>query len=253
MVAMNERPIIRLRPRKIGSRAPKRKITVSTLAALTDPCSAGSRVDSGGKEERAVTHGAGGSWAVAENLNQAEWPSGLVNSQNKNSWAVEGPTEDYVAPARGADAKEEGLREAGFNNYEHTNLDNAAKLDKMGRECQATKNDSSTIILSPEFVNRLNLQQLARELLQTDETWTWAPKFEWGRRRHSTNTERPKSTSIFAGVGQKGQTPLRLPEEDIRRGALREREQKRSLLKNNKKLLGYSSAATPTRAHVPRK
>jgi type IV secretory pathway VirD2 relaxase len=127
--------------------------------------------------------------------------------------------------------------EAGFNTTEQ-NLDIAAKLDKWQG---AGDERLFKVIVSPEFGDRLNLQQYARELLHRMEHDLGA-QLEWVAAVHH-NTEHPHVHIALRGVDRKG-TPLRLPREYIR-GGLRERAEEIAT-----EALGYRSAADAHEAHV---
>jgi type IV secretory pathway VirD2 relaxase len=154
-------------------------------------------------------------------------------SANKNpgQWKAHGR---YVA----RESATQGGRatEAGFNATEQ-NLDVASKLDKWQG---AGDERLFKIIVSPEFGDRLNLQQYARELLHRMEQDLGA-QLEWVAAVHH-NTEHPHIHIALRGVDKKG-IPLRLPREYIR-GGLRERAEEIAT-----EALGYRSPADAQEAH----
>jgi type IV secretory pathway VirD2 relaxase len=93
------------------------------------------------------------------------------------------------------------------------------------------------IIVSPEFADRLNLQQHARELMQRMDR-DLGTQLEWVAVVHH-NTEHPHIHIAVRGVDHEG-LPLRLPREYIR-GGMRERAEEIAT-----EALGYRS---PTDAH----
>jgi len=126
--------------------------------------------------------------------------------------------------------------EAGFNATEQ-NVDIAAKLDKWQG---AGDERLFKIIVSPEFGDRLNLHQYARELLHRMEH-DLGGQLELVAAVHH-NTEHPHIHIALRGVDKKG-IPLRLPREYIR-GGLRERAEEIAT-----EALGYRSAADAHEAH----
>ena len=185
-----------------------------------------------GKKTRG-THGAGGSGRSQRTFNQRVAVR-VSYSANKNpgQWKAHGR---YVA----RESATQGGRsaEAGFNTTEQ-NLDIAAKLDKWQ---SAGDERLFKIIVSPEFGDRLNLQQYARELLHRMEHDLGA-QLEWVAAVHH-NTEHPHVHIALRGVDKKG-IPIRLPREYIR-GGLRERAEEIAT-----EALGYRSAADAHEAHV---
>jgi hypothetical protein len=101
--------------------------------------------------------------------------------------------------------------EAGFNATEQ-NLNIATTLDNWQKtgDKQLFK-----IIVSPEFADRLNLEQHTRELMQRMEG-DLGTQLEWVAAIHH-NTEHHHVHIAVRGVDDKGM-PLRLPREYIRRG-----------------------------------
>ena len=155
-------------------------------------------------------------------------------SANKNpgQWKAHGR---YVARESATQGGKSA--EAGFNATEQ-NLDIAATLDKWQG---AGDERLFKIIVSPEFGDRLNLQQYARELLHRMEQDLGA-QLEWVAAVHH-NTEHPHVHIALRGVDKKG-IPIRLPREYIR-GGLRERAEEIAT-----EALGYRTAADAHEAHV---
>src|SRR6202158_5549959 len=148
-------------------------------------------------------------------------------SANKNpgQWKAHGK---YVA----RESATQGGRaaEAGFNATEQ-NLGIATGLDNW----QSAGDDRLfKIIVSPEFADRLNLQQYARELMRRMER-DLGTQLEWVAAVHH-NTEHPHVHIAVRGIDDKGM-PLRLPREYIREG-LRERAEEIAT-----EALGYRSPA----------
>jgi len=126
--------------------------------------------------------------------------------------------------------------EAGFNATEQ-NLDIPSKLD----EWQGAGDERLfKIIVSPEFGDRLNLHQYARELIHRMEH-DLSAQLEWVAAVHH-NTEHPHVHIALRGVDRKG-IPLRLPREYVRAG-LRGRAEEIAT-----EALGYRSAADAHEAH----
>ena len=225
---MNDEPIIRLRPRKSkhGPNENPRKYT-GVLRSMLRIVQMSKR----GKKTRG-THGAGGSARSQRTFNQRVAVR-VSYSANKNpgQWKAHGR---YVA--RESATQRGKAAEAGFNATDQ-NLDIAAKLDKWQG---AGDERLFKIIVSPEFGDRLNLQQYARELLHRMELDMGA-QLEWVAAVHH-NTEHPHVHIALRGVDKKG-IPLRLPREYIR-GGLRERAEEIAT-----EALGYRSAADAQEAH----
>jgi type IV secretory pathway VirD2 relaxase len=177
-------------------------------------------------------HIAGGSGRAQRTFNQRVAVR-VSYSANKNpgQWKAHGRYVARESATQGGKASE-----AGFNATEQ-NLDIAAKLDKWQG---AGDERIFKIIVSPEFGDRLNLQQYARELLHRMEHDLGA-QLEWVAAVHH-NTEHPHVHIALRGVDRKG-TPLRLPREYIR-GGLRERAEEIAT-----EALGYRSAADAHEAH----
>jgi len=129
-------------------------------------------------------------------------------SANKNpgQWKAHGT---YVA----RESATQGGRAAaaGFNATDGK-LDIATKLDTWQR---AGDERLFKIIVSPEFADRLNLQQHARDLMQRMER-DLGTQLEWIAAVHR-NTEHPHVHIAVRGVDGEGR-PLRLPREYIRAG-----------------------------------
>jgi type IV secretory pathway VirD2 relaxase len=155
-------------------------------------------------------------------------------SANKNpgQWKAHGR---YVARESATQGGKSA--EAGFNATEQ-NLDIAATIDKWQG---AGDERLFKIIVSPEFGDRLNLQQYARELLHRMEQDLGAQLESVAAVHH--NTEHPHVHIALRGVDKKG-IPIRLPREYIR-GGLRERAEEIAT-----EALGYRSAADAHEAHV---
>jgi type IV secretory pathway VirD2 relaxase len=184
-----------------------------------------------GKKTRG-THSAGGSGRSQRTFNQRVSVR-VSYSANKNpgQWKAHGR---YVA--RESATQRGRSAEAGFNASDQ-NLDIAAKLDQWQG---AGDERLFKIIVSPEFGDRLNLQQYARELLHRMEHDLGA-QLEWVAAVHH-NTEHPHIHIALRGVDKKG-NPLRLPREYIR-GGLREQAEEIAT-----EALGYRSAADAQEAH----
>jgi type IV secretory pathway VirD2 relaxase len=225
---MNDEPIIRLRPRK-SKHDPNenpRKVT-GVLRSMLRIVQMSKR----GKKTRG-THSAGGSGRSQRTFNQRVSVR-VSYSANKNpgQWKAHGR---YVA--RESATQRGRSAEAGFNASDQ-NLDIAAKLDQWQG---AGDERLFKIIVSPEFGDRLNLQQYARELLHRMEHDLGA-QLEWVAAVHH-NTEHPHIHIALRGVDKKG-NPLRLPREYIR-GGLREQAEEIAT-----EALGYRSAADAQEAH----
>jgi type IV secretory pathway VirD2 relaxase len=225
---MNDEPIIRLRPRKSkhGPNDNPRKYT-GVLRSMLRLVQMSKR----GKKARG-TQGAGGNARANRTFNQRVAVR-VSYSANKNpgQWKAHGR---YVA--RESATQERKAAEAGFNATEQ-NLDIASKLDKW----QGTGDERLfKIIVSPEFGDRLNLHQYARELVDRMEHDLGA-QLEWVAAVHH-NTEHPHVHIALRGVDKKG-ILIRLPREYIR-GGLRERAEEIAT-----EALGYRSPADAQEAH----
>ena len=178
------------------------------------------------------TRSAGGSGRAQRTFNQRVAVR-VSYSANKNpgQWKAHGR---YVA--RESATQSGKASEAGFNATEQ-NLDIAAKLDKWQ---SAGDERLFKIIVSPEFGDRLNLHQYARELLHRME-YDLGAQLEWVAAVHR-NTEHPHVHIALPGVDKKG-IPIRLPREYVRAG-LRGRAEEIAT-----EALGYRSAADAHEAH----
>jgi type IV secretory pathway VirD2 relaxase len=225
---MTDEPIIRLRPRK-SKHDPNenpRRVT-GVLRSMLRIVQMSKR----GKKTRG-SHGAGGSGRSQRTFNQRVAVR-VSYSANKNpgQWKAHGR---YVA--RESATQRGRSAEAGFNASD-LNLDIAAKLDQW--QCAGDER-LFKIIVSPEFGDRLNLQQYARELLHRMEHDLGA-QLEWVAAVHH-NTEHPHVHIALRGVDEKG-IPVRLPREYIR-GGLREQAEEIAT-----EALGYRSPADAQEAH----
>src|SRR5438309_5678757 len=204
---MNDEPLIRLRPRKSkhGPNENPRKYTGILRSMLRIV-----QMSKRGKKTRG-THSAGGSGRAQRTFNQRVAVR-VSYSANKNpgQWKAHGRYVARESATQGGKAAE-----AGFNATER-NLNIAANLDKWQG---AGDERLFKIIVSPEFGDRLNLHQYARELMSRMEH-DLSTQLEWVAAVHH-NTEHPHVHIALRGVDKKG-IPLRLPREYIR-GGLRER------------------------------
>jgi type IV secretory pathway VirD2 relaxase len=184
-----------------------------------------------GKKTRG-TQGAGGSGRAQRTFNQRVAVR-VSYSANKNpgQWKAHGRYVARESATQGGKAKE-----AGFNATEQ-NLDIARKLDKWQG---ASDVRLFKIIVSPEFGDRLNLEQHARELMRRMEHDLGA-QLEWIAAVHH-NTEHPHVHIALRGVDRKG-VPIRLPRQYIR-GGLRGRAEEIAT-----EALGYRSQADAHEAH----
>ena len=200
---MNDEPSVRLRPRKskLGPNDNPRKY-VGVLRSMLRLAQMSKR----GHETRS-RYVDGGSARAHRTFNQRV--AVRINySANKNpgQWKAHGT---YVA----RDSATQGGRasEAGFNATDQK-LDIATKLGTWQR---AGDERLFKIIASPEFADRLNLQQYARELMQRMER-DLVTELEWVAAVHH-NTEHPHVHIAVRGVDDKGR-PLRLTRQYIRAG-----------------------------------
>ncbi|HJY92442.1 MAG TPA: DUF3363 domain-containing protein [Candidatus Acidoferrum sp.] len=125
--------------------------------------------------------------------------------------------------------------EAGFNCVQDR-LNIAATLDNWQK---AGDERLFKIIVSPEFGDRLNLRQYAREFVHRMEQ-DLSVQLEWVAAAHY-NTGHPHVHIALRGVDKKG-IPIRLPREYIR-GGLRERAEEIAT-----EVLGYRSQADANEA-----
>jgi type IV secretory pathway VirD2 relaxase len=154
-------------------------------------------------------------------------------SPNKNpgQWKAHGR---YVA--RESATTGGRVAEAGFN-ASGKNLGTARTLDNWQGAGDARL---FKIIVSPEFVDRLNLQQHTRELMKRMER-DLGTQLEWVAAVHH-NTEHPHVHIAVRGIDDKG-GPLSIPREYIRSG-LRGRAEELAT-----DALGYRSPADAQEAH----
>ncbi len=203
---MNEEPPVRLRPRKSkhGRNDNPRKYrgVLRSMLRLMQMSKRGQETRSRFGEGRA-----GGSARAPRTFNQRVAVR-VSYSANKNpgQWKAHGT---YVA----RESATQGGRAAaaGFNATDGK-LDIATKLDTWQR---AGDERLFKIIVSPEFADRLNLQQHARDLMQRMER-DLGTQLEWIAAVHR-NTEHPHVHIAVRGVDGEGR-PLRLPREYIRAG-----------------------------------
>jgi type IV secretory pathway VirD2 relaxase len=226
---MNDEPLIRLRPRKSkhGPNENPRKYT-GVLRSMLRLVQMSKR----GQKTRG-THSGVGSALVHGTFNQRVAVR-VSYSANKNpgQWKAHGR---YVA--RESATQSGRAAEAGFNATEQR-LNIATTLDKWQG---AGDERLFKIIVSPEFGDRLNLHQYARELMHRMEH-DLAAQLEWVAAVHH-NTEHPHVHIALRGVDRKG-VPIRLAREYIR-GGLRERAEEIAT-----EALGYRS---PADAHEARR
>jgi type IV secretory pathway VirD2 relaxase len=203
---MNDEPPVRLRPRK-SKHSPNdnpRKYTgvLRSMLRLVQMSRGGQVTRSRYGEDRA-----GGSARAPRTFNQRV-AIRVSYSANKNpgQWKAHGK---YVA----RESATQGGRaaEAGFNATEQ-NLGIATGLDNW----QSAGDDRLfKIIVSPEFADRLNLKQYARELMRRMER-DLGTQLEWVAAVHH-NTEHSHVHIALRGLDEEGR-PLRLPREYIRAG-----------------------------------
>ena len=221
---MNDEPLIRLRPRKSkhGPNENPRKYT-GVLRSMLRLVQMSKR----GQKSHGSPRPGGGRAPRTFNQRVAVRVSYSAN-KNPGQWKAHGK---YVA----RESATQGGRaaEAGFNATKQ-NLGIAAALDNWQG---AGDERLFKIIVSPEFADRLNLQQHTRELLLRMER-DLGTQLEWVAAVHH-NTEHPHVHIAVRGVDGKGM-PLRLPREYIRAG-MRERAEEIAT-----EVLGYRS---PTDAH----
>src|SRR5437660_9368198 len=219
---MNDEPLIRLRPRKSkhGPNENPRKYTGILRSMLRIV-----QISRLGEKTRG-THSAGGSVPAYRTVKQLVAVR-VSYSANKNpgQWKAHGRYVARESATQGGKAVE-----AGFNATEQR-LNIPARLDRWQ---SAGDERLFKIIVSPEFGDRLNLHQYARELVHRMEH-DMATQLEWVAAVHR-NTEHPHVPIALRGVDQKG-IPLRLPREYIR-GGLRERAEEIAT-----EVLGYRSLA----------
>ena len=225
---MNDEPMIRLRPRKSkhGPNENPHKFT-GVLRSMLRIVQMSKR----GQKTRG-TNSAGGSARAHRAFNQRVAVR-VSYSANKNpgQWKAHGRYVARESATQGGKAAE-----AGFNATEQR-LDIATTLHKWQG---AGDERLFKIIVSPEFGDRLNLQQFARELMHRVEH-DLSAKFEWVAAVHH-NTEHPHVHIALRGLDKSG-IPFRLSREYIR-GGLRERAEEIVT-----EALGYRSPADALEAH----
>jgi type IV secretory pathway VirD2 relaxase len=203
---MNDEPPVRLRPRKSkhGPNDNPRKYTgvLRSMLRLAQMSKRGQETRSRFGEGRA-----GGSARAPRTFNQRVAVR-VSYSANKNpgQWKAHGR---YIA----RESATQGGRaaEAGFNATDQ-NLGIATTLDNWQ---SAGDERLFKIIVSPEFADRLNLQQHARNLMQRMER-DLGTQIEWVAAVHH-NTEHPHVHIAVRGVDEEGR-PLRLPRDYVRAG-----------------------------------
>jgi hypothetical protein len=203
---MNDEPPVRLRPRKSkhGPNENPRKYA----GALRSMLRFVQMSNRGQKTSGTLRTGGTGGGARAPRTFHQRVAVRVSYSANKNpgQWKAHGR---YVA----RESATQGGRaaEAGFNAIEQS-LNIAATLDNWQ---VAGDERFFKIIVSPEFADRLNLQQHTRELMQRMER-DLGTQLEWIAAVHH-NTGHPHVHIAVRGVDEKGM-PLRLPREYIRAG-----------------------------------
>ena len=224
---MNDEPIIRLEPRRSrhGPNENPRKYTgiLRSMLRIVQMSKRGPKTRAG--------QSAGRSLRAYRTFNQRVAVR-VSYSSNKNpgQWKAHGR---YVA----RESATQGGRaaEAGFNCVQDR-LNIAATLDNWQK---AGDERLFKIIVSPEFGDRLNLRQYAREFVHRMEQ-DLSTQLEWVAAAHY-NTGHPHVHIALRGVDKKG-IPIRLPREYIR-GGLRERAEEIAT-----EVLGYRSQADANEA-----
>ena len=218
---MNDEPLIRLRPRKSkhGTNENPRKYT-GVLRSMLRLVQMSKR----GQKSQCTPRAGGARTPRTFNQRVAVRVSYSAN-KNPGQWKAHGRYLARESATQGGRAAE-----AGFNATEE-NLGIAATLDNWQG---AGDERLFKIIVSPEFADRLNLQQHTRELLQRMAR-DLGTQLEWVAAVHY-NTEHPHVHIAVRGVDDK-EMPLRLPREYIRAG-MRERAEEIAT-----EALGYRSAA----------
>jgi type IV secretory pathway VirD2 relaxase len=218
---MNDEPLIRLRPRKSrhDPNENPRKYTgvLRSMLRLVQMSKRGHKSHG--------THRPGGDRSP-RTFNQRVAVR-VTYSANKNpgQWKAHGR---YVA--RESATRGKRVAEAGFNATQQ-NLNIATTLDTWQK---ARDERLFKVIVSPEFGDRLNLQQHTRELMKRIER-DLGTQLEWVAAVHH-NTEHPHVHIAVRGIDDNGM-PLRLPREYIREG-MRERAEEIAT-----EALGYRSPA----------
>jgi type IV secretory pathway VirD2 relaxase len=203
---MNDEPLIRLRPRKSkhGPNENPRKYTgvLRSMLRLVQMSKRGQKLHG--------TFRAGGARTPCTFNQRVAVRVSYSANKNPGQWKAHGRYLARESATQGGRATE-----AGFNATEQ-NLDISTTLDNWQG---AGDERLFKIIVSPEFADRLNLQQHTRELLLRMER-DLGTQLEWVAAVHH-NTEHPHVHIAVRGVDDKGM-PLRLPREYIRAG-MRER------------------------------
>src|SRR5467141_5476677 len=201
---MNDPPPIRLRPRKSkhGPNENPRKY-VGGLRSVLRLVQMSKRAE----EIHSATREGGRAARKPPTLHQRVAVR-VSYSANKNpgQWKAHGRYVARESATQGGKAVE-----AGFNVTEQR-LNIAAKLDKWQG---AGDERLFKIIVSPEFGDRLNLHQYARELVHRME-YDLGAQLEWVAAVHH-NTDHPHVHIALPGVDKKG-IPIRLPREYVRAG-----------------------------------
>src|SRR5438128_586570 len=132
----------------------------------------------------------------------------VTYSRNKNAgqWRAHG---HYLARERATEKREK--KAAGFSRSERS-VDIAQRLDEWQK---AGDERLFKIIVSPEFGDRINLENHTRELMTRMER-DLQTELEWVAVIHY-NTEHPHAHIALRGVDQKGK-PMRLPREYVKSG-----------------------------------
>jgi len=218
---MNDEPLIRLRPRKSkhGPNENPHKYT-GVLRSMLRLVQMSKRR----QKSRGTPRPAGG-WAPRTFNQRVAVRVSYSANKNPGQWKAHGK---YLARERATQGGR--TAEAGFNATKQ-NLGIAATLDNWQG---AGDERLFKIIVSPEFADRLNLQQHTRELLLRMER-DLGTLLEWVAAVHH-NTEHPHVHVAVRGLDDKGH-PLRLPREYIRAG-IRERAEEIAT-----EALGYRSPA----------
>src|ERR1700680_5102484 len=203
---MNDEAPIRLRPRKSphGPNENPRKYT-GVLRSMLRLVQMSKR----GQKSQGTLRAAGGRAPRTFNQRVAVRVSYSAN-KNPGQWKAHGRYLARESATQGGRAAEAGL------NATEQNLDISTTLDNWQG---AGDERLFKIIVSPEFADRLNLQQHTRELLLRMERGL-GTQLEWVAAVHH-NTRHPHVHIAVRGVDDKG-LPLRLPREYIR-GGMRER------------------------------
>ena len=219
---MNDEPLIRLRPRKSkhGPNENPRK-HAGVLRSMLRIVQMSKR----GQKTRGA-HSAGGGARAPRTFNQRVAVR-VSYSANKNpgQWKAHGRYVARESATQGGRAVAAGFNATGQNLNIATTLDN---WQRAGDE------RLFKIIVSPEFADRLNLQQHTRELMKRMER-DLGTQLEWIAAVHH-NTEHPHVHIALRGVDDKAM-PLRLPRDYIR-GGMRERAEEIAT-----EALGYRSPA----------